>query len=409
MSYEQLTANLNKTIQQTERQLFLQHLAQTSNFPLMLEIERAKGIYLYDKNGKRYIDIISGISVSNLGHCRLEIVDAVKKQAETYMHLMVYGEYVQSPQVKLSCLLAQNLPEELQSVYLVNSGSEANEGALKLAKRFTGRTEIIAFKNAYHGSTHGALSIMGCEDFKQNFRPLLPDIRFLDFNDCQALNRITEKTACVIIEPIQGEAGIIIPKNNFLQKLRKKCTETGTLLIFDEVQTGFGRTGSLFAFQEFGVTPDIMTLAKGMGGGMPIGAFIASNEIMNSLTHNPILGHITTFGGHPVSSAAALASLTVLLNENYIETAQEKGELFKELLTHPAISQVRGKGLMLAIELESFEMVQKIIKKCLEYGLITDWFLFNSKSIRIAPPLIITKNQIKEICSVFNRALSTIQ
>ncbi len=389
----------------SNRQLFLQHVGQTSDFPLQLKIDRAKGIYMYDADGKSYIDLISGVSVSNVGHLHPSVVNAVQKQAETYMHLMVYGEYIQSPQVTYAKILTDFLPEKLSSVYFVNSGSEAIEGALKLAKRFTGRSEIIAFKNAYHGSTHGALSVMGNEDFKNSFRPLLPDIRFLDFNDEKSILQISEKSACLLVEPIQGEGGIRVPEDNFLQKLRKRCDETGTLLIFDEIQTGFGRTGSLFAFQEFNVVPDIMAIAKGMGGGMPIGAFVSSNEIMSVFKTNPVLGHITTFGGHPVSCAAAIASLKIIINEKLHETVKQKGQLFRDLLEHPQIKEIRGVGLFMAVELKDFEQVKKVIDIAVTKGLVTDWFLFHDSAFRIAPPLIITENQIKEACNILLKAI----
>ena len=389
----------------SQRHLFLEHVGQTSDFPLEIEIERAKGIYLFDKNNKPYIDLISGVSVSNIGHLHEKVVEAVKKQAETYMHLMVYGEYIQSPQVVFAEKISKILPGELNSTYFVNSGSEAVEGALKLAKRYTGRTEIISFKNAYHGSTHGALSVMGNEEFKNSFRPLLPDVKFLTFNLEQELEEISNKTACVIVEPIQGEAGIRIPQNDFLKKLRKKCDETGTLLIFDEIQTGFGRIGSFFASMEFDVVPDIMTIAKGMGGGMPIGAFISTNEIMSCLKTNPILGHITTFGGHPVSCAAAVATLDVLNNENLIADVKRKGELFRKYLTHPQIREIRGVGLFMAVELKDFTQVKKVIDKSIEKGLITDWFLFHDSAFRIAPPLIITDDEIVKACNILNESI----
>ncbi|NOQ27468.1 MAG: aminotransferase class III-fold pyridoxal phosphate-dependent enzyme [Bacteroidales bacterium] len=384
----------------SQRQLFLEHVGQTSDFPLQLEIERAQGIYMFDRNNKSYIDLISGVSVSNLGHVHPEVVKAIKTQAEKYMHLMVYGEYIQTPQVEFAEKLTSLLPEKLNSVYFVNSGSEAIEGALKLAKRYTGRSEMISFKNAYHGSTHGALSVMGNEEFKNSFRPLLPNVNFINFNSIDDLKLISEKTACVLIEPIQGEAGIRLPQNDYLKELRKKCDETGTLLIFDEIQIGFGRTGSLFAFQEYDVVPDIFTIAKGMGGGMPIGAFVSSNDIMSSFKTNPILGHITTFGGHPVSCAAACASLDVLLNENIIEKVKSKGELFKKYLNHPEIKEIRGIGLFMAVELRDFNHVKKVIDIAVEKGLVTDWFLFHDSAFRIAPPLIITEEQIKEACGI---------
>ncbi len=390
------------------RSLFLQHVAQTSETPVGLEVERAEGIFIYDYSGKAYLDLISGVSVSSIGHCNPKVVDAVKVQAEKYMHLMVYGEYIQTPQVEYAQLLAKQLPETLSQVYFVNSGSEANEGALKLAKRYTGRTELVGFVNAYHGSTHGALSMMGDELFKNAFRPLLPDTRHLPFNNIESLDQISSRTAAVLVEPQQGEAGAIVPNHDFLVALRKKCNETGALLIFDEVQTGFGRSGSLFAFQRFGVTPDIFTIAKGMGGGMPIGAFVSSKEIMQCLKTNPVLGHITTFGGHPVSCAAALATLNVLLESNYIEEVASKEELFRKRLVHPKIQEVRGVGLLLAVELGSASMVQKVIKGALNRGILLDWFLFCDTAFRIAPPLIITSDQIEMACKALLEAIDEV-
>ena len=384
----------------TQRQLFLQHNAQTSTTPLLLEFVKAKGIYLFDSEGKKYMDLIAGIGVSNVGHCHDDVVNAVKQQAETYMHLMVYGEFVQSPQVNFAKALADVLPTTLNCTYFVNSGTEAVEGAMKLAKRFTNRTQIIACKNSYHGSTQGALSLMGNEEFKQAYRPLLPDISFFDFNQTADLEKITSATAAVFIETIQGEAGIRVPSKVYLNALRKKCTETGTLLIFDEIQCGFGRTGTLFAFEHFEIIPDVLLLAKGIGGGMPIGAFISSKEIMAVFTENPILGHITTFGGHPVSCAAGLATLNTILKENLVAEVNKKGELFKALLQHPVIKEVRGKGLMLAVEFDSYETNKAIIDACIADGIITDWFLHCSNSMRIAPPLIITEQEIREACEV---------
>ncbi|HRP61468.1 MAG TPA: aspartate aminotransferase family protein, partial [Vicingus sp.] len=390
----------------TQRSLFLQHVAQTSDFPLCLEIEKAEGMYMTDVDGKTYLDLISGISVSNLGHRHPNVINAVKEQLEKYTYLMVYGEFVQSPQVKLAQLLCSQLPSPLNSCYFVNSGSEANEGAMKLAKRYTGRKEIISFKNAYHGSTQGCLSIIGGNDFKKPFEPLLPNITQIAFNNENDLAKITEKTACVVVEPIMGEAGIIAPQNNFLQKLRARCTETGALLIFDEIQTGFGRTGKLFALEHFGVVPDILTLAKAMGGGFPIGAFVSSNAIMSSLKNNPILGHITTFGGHPVSCAAAFANLhTLLTDKELISSVAQKEQLFKQLLVHPSIKEVRSFGLMLAIEFDSFETNKAIIDKCIEKGVLTDWFLFNDKSLRIAPPRITTSKEIEWACKIILEAI----
>ena len=392
----------------TQRQLFLNHVAQTSNAPLLLEIEKAEGVYLFGPNGEKYLDLISGISVSNLGHRHPAVVQAIKNQLDQYMHLMVYGEYVQAPQTKLAKLLAENLPEQLQNVYFTNSGAEATEGTLKLAKRYTGRSEIISFKNAYHGSTHGALSVIGSEDFKNAYRPLLPDVKQLRFNNEEDLKHITSKTACVIIEPIQAEAGILVPEQQYLKALRKKCTETGALLILDEVQTGYGRTGKLFAHEHFEIVPDIMTLAKGMGGGMPLGAFISSKKIMDSLTNNPVLGHITTFGGNAVCCAAGLATLETLLKENYIAEVPAKEALFKKHLKHPKIKAFRSKGLLITIEFDDFDFNKAVIDECIKNGVITDWFLFASNCLRIAPPLIITKEEIIKACEIIVTAIETI-
>jgi len=392
------------------RQLFLEHLAQTSESPLMLEITKAEGVFLFGPDGKKYFDLISGISVSNLGHGNPMVVKAVQNQAADFMHLMVYGEYIQKPQVELTAQLTRLLPENLNSVYLVNSGSEAVEGALKLAKRFTGRSEIVAFKSAYHGSTHGALSVMGCEEQKRNYRPLLPDVRLLNFNSIADLEQITTRTACVIIEPIQGEGGIRLPNVDFLRKLKQQCRDTGALLIFDEIQTGMGRTGSMFAFQRFGVIPDILLLAKAFGGGMPLGAFVSSKEIMRVLTHNPILGHITTFGGHPVSCAAAIASLNFLAQEKVIEQVELKGSIIAEALAkHPKVKEVRRAGLMMAVELGTFDRVQALIKYGLDHGYILDWFLFCNTAVRIAPPLIITVDECRTVANLIVEGLNAIQ
>jgi len=393
----------------TQRQLFLQHIGQTSPNPLLLEITSAKGIYFYDVSGKRYIDLVSGVSVSNLGHNHEAVVSAVKEQVDKYMHLMVYGEFIQAPQVQLAHLLASVLPGNLECTYFVNSGSEANEGALKLAKRYTGRHNIISFKNAYHGSTHGSLSVMGGEQYKQAYRPLLPGVQFLDFNNPQQLEQIDESVACVIIEPIQGEAGVVVPSFNFMQSLRNRCSETGTLLIFDEVQTGFGRIGTMFAMDHFNVFPDIVTFAKGLGGGMPIGAFVSSKKIMDSFMSNPVLGHITTFGGHPVCCAAALASLKVLTEQKeIIALVSHKGARFKEKLVHQKIESVRGLGLFLAVDVNNSKTVWDFIYKAAEKGIITDPFLFNETSIRIAPPLIISNDEIDEACQLIISVLDEI-
>ncbi len=387
-----------------QRQLFLQHLAPTSTSPLLLEIERASGCEMYAPNGKSYLDLISGISVSNVGHCHPEVVEAVTDQVQRYMHLMVYGELIQTPQVNLAKALTELLPESLNSVYFVNSGSEAIEGAMKLAKRYTGRHEIIAFNNAYHGSTQGALSIIGSEYFRNSYRPLLPSVKHLNYNSKIEINLITEKTACVIIEAIQGEAGVVVPERGYLTALAERCHHTGTLLVMDEIQTGFRRTGSLMAFMNEQMVPDILVLAKGMGGGMPIGAFIASNELMSCFADNPVLGHITTFGGHPVSCAAALASLKIV-NEIKEEEILRKGELFKSLLVHPYIKSVLGKGLLLSVEFENEEINKQVIHSCLENGVFTDWFLFAPHKMRIAPPLIIEDHQIFMACEVILKSI----
>jgi acetylornithine/succinyldiaminopimelate/putrescine aminotransferase len=389
----------------SNRELFFRYLGQTSDFPLAVEIELAEGVYMYGTGGKRYLDLISGISVSTIGHRHPRVVQAIKDQADKYMHLMVYGEFVQSPQVKLAEKLVQHLPQPLDNVYLVNSGSEATEGALKLAKRHTGRTEIVSFRNAYHGSTQGSLSIMGDERLKKAFRPLLPDVRILDYNQVDQLGQISSKTACVIAETIQGEAGAIVPSIAFMRALRARCNETGALLILDEIQTGFGRTGKLWGFEHFGIVPDILMLAKGMGGGMPVGAFIASAEIMRSLTHTPVLGHITTFGGNAVCAAAALANMEVTTEGRLWEQVEEKERLFRQMLKHPAIKGIRGKGLMLAVEFENFDQNKRIIDRCLEMGVLTDWFLFADNCLRIAPPLIITPEQIAGSCEVILKAI----
>ncbi|MDN3204615.1 aspartate aminotransferase family protein [Algoriphagus sediminis] len=380
------------------RQLFLQHLAQTTDFPLLIEIEKAEGIYMFGPNGQKYIDLISGIGVSNVGHRHPEVVKAAKDQMDKYMHLMVYGEYVQSPQSLLAKALTDTLPKKLDNVYLVNSGSEAIEGAMKLAKRHTGRPNIISCVDAYHGSSHGALSVGGNEIFKRNYRPLLPGISHIVYGGFADLEKIDKDTAAVFIETIQGEAGIKVARKEYFQALRRKCNETGTLLVCDEIQCGFGRTGKFWAFEHFDIIPDIVCCAKGMGGGMPIGAFIAPKEIMHTFANNPILGHITTFGGHPVSCAASLATIKVLQDEKLIEGVENKANLFKELLVHPSIKSIRNKGLMMAVEFESFEVLKPIIDTAIENGVITDWFLFCDDAMRIAPPLIITEDQIREAC-----------
>jgi putrescine aminotransferase len=387
------------------RQLFLSHLAQTTDFPLMLEIERAEGVYMYGPEGKSYMDLISGIGVSNVGHRHPKVIQAIQAQLDKYLHLMVYGEYVQSPQVKLAKALCETLPSSLNNVYLVNSGSEAVEGALKLAKRYTNRREIISCVNAYHGSSHGSLSVGGNEIFKRAYRPLLPGIKNVVYGSFNQLNEITKDTAAVILETIQGEAGIRVACKEYFQSLRKKCNETGTLLILDEIQAGFGRTGKFWAFEHFEIEPDILVCAKGMGGGMPIGAFIANQNVMGAFKNNPLLGHITTFGGHPVSAAASLATIEIIKDEKLLEEVEEKADLFKKLLVHPKIKSIRNKGLMMAVEFESFEILKPIIDRAIEKGVITDWFLFCDDAMRIAPPLVITLEEIKKACRIILNAI----
>lgn len=389
----------------TNRQIFLQHIAQTSESPYLLEISHAEGIFLYGPDGKPYVDLISGVSVSNLGHRHPEVVRAIKDQLDRYMHLMVYGEYIQAPQVRLAALLNEILPPALNCTYFVNSGSEAVEGALKLAKRYTGRFKTIAFNRAYHGSTGAALSVMGDESFKNAFRPLIPGTTFLDFNDFGGLDQIDALTACVIIEPIQGEGGIILPEDGFLQEIRDRCDKAGVLLIYDEIQTGMGRTGSMFAFEHWDTVPDILLLAKGFGGGLPLGGFISSAEIMSVFKSNPVLGHITTFGGHPVSCAAGLANLEVLLREDLIKSVPGKEKQFRDQLKHQAIKEIRGMGLFLGVELGDSEKVQKLISLAKEEGIISDWFIFHDTAFRIAPPLIITPQQIKDVCGRLQKLL----
>lgn len=387
------------------RPLFLRHVAQTSDIPILLEIERAEGSFLYDTSGKPYLDLIAGISVSVLGHRHPVVVDAVKEQADKYLHTLVYGEYILSPQVQLAKMLADHLPPSLDSVYFVNSGSEATEGAMKLAKRYTRRAEIIACREAYHGSTQGAASLMSPKFFTRAFHPLLPGIRHIDFNCESDLEKITAKTACVILETVQAEAGVHLPKGDFLKKLRHRCTEVGALLVLDEIQVGYGRTGSLWAFEQYGIVPDVLLLAKGMGGGMPIGAFVASGEVMQALSFDPPLGHITTFGGHPVCCAAALVTLKYLTGSDLIQKVPEKEALFRQLLVHPAIREVRSAGLLIAVEIGDFSALRKVILECLANGVVTDWFLFNDRSLRIAPPLTISEEEIRQACSVIQDAV----
>ena len=389
----------------SNRQLFLSNLAQTTDFPLAIEIVKAEGIYLYGPKGERYLDLISGIGVSNVGHCHPKVVAAIHEQVDQYLHVMVYGEYIQSPQTQLAKALVDTLPAGLDNVYLVNSGSEAIEGALKLAKRYTNRRELISCTDAYHGSSQGALSVGGNELFKRAYRPLLPGTSQIFYGSFSDLEKITSDTAAVVIETIQGEAGIRVACTAYFQALRARCTETGTLLILDEIQAGFGRTGTFWAFEQFDIVPDILVCAKGMGGGMPIGAFIANKELMGVFKNNPLLGHITTFGGHPVSAAASLATLKVLQEENLIEQVAAKANLFRSLLIHPQIKAIRNQGLMMALEFESFDVLKPIIDRAIQLGVITDWFLFCDDSMRIAPPLTITTEQIQEACALILQAI----
>ncbi len=391
------------------RSLFYQHCAQTSPTPLELEIIKAEGVYLFDQNHKKYIDLISGISVSNVGHCHPKVVKAIHEQVDKYMHLMVYGEYIYSPQVKLAKKLSSILPSHLNTTYFVNSGSEAIEGAIKLARKHTQRSELISCNNAYHGSTLGALSIMGNEEYKNSFQPLIPSTKLIRFGEIEDISLITKHTAAIVIESVQAEAGIRQAKPEFWQKLQQKCAETGTLIICDEIQTGIGRTGKMFGFQYANFSPDIITLAKGFGGGLPIGAFVTSSKIMSSFTNNPILGHISTFGGNPVTTVAALATLEVIEEENILPSIPQKADLFKKYLEKaPHVIDFRQAGLFMALEFDSFETNKKIIDICLSKGLITDWFLFDSKSMRIAPPLTISIEEIEISCKIIMDVLKNL-
>ena len=389
----------------TNRHLFLNHVGQTSPAPLALEIVKAKGCKLIDVNGKEYIDLIGGISVCNVGHCHPKVVQAVQQQVEQYMHIMVYGELVETPQVAYAKKLTEHLPSSLNSVFFTASGSEATEGAMKLAKRITGRTQIVSFKNSYHGSTQGALSIMGDEYWRNAFRPLLPGILQLQYNSFEDLDNITEQTACVIAETVQAEAGVLVPQNGWLTALRNRCTQTGTLLVLDEIQCAFGRNGSLFAFEQFNVVPDILLLGKALGGGMPLGAFVSDKKLMDALTHNPVLGHINTFGGHPVCCAAGLAAFNVLLDEKLIDTVKTKEQLFLSLLHHPKIKAVRSCGLMIAVEFDSFEINKKNIDALIVQAVFTDWFLFAANCLRIVPPLVISEGEIIIACTKLKQVL----
>ena len=394
------------------RQLFFEHVGQTSDFPIGLEVERAEGVWLYGPNGQRWIDLISGVSVSNVGHNNPVVVNAICDQAHTYLHLMVYGEIIESPQVRYATRMAELLPPSLQSVYFVNSGSEAVEGALKLAKRYTGRTELVSMRRAYHGSTHGSMSMMGApegEEWKGAFRPLLPDVQAVEFNDFSELERITRRTACVLAEPVQGEAGVRPPRPGYLEALRRRCDEVGALLIFDEIQTGMGRTGRLFAMQKYGVTPDIVCLAKAFGGGMPLGAFVARHEVMDTLQENPALGHITTFGGHPVCCAAGLAALNYLVDNKVVERVETKGALYEMLLKdHPAVREIRRSGLLLAVELGESAKLYRIMELFREAGILSDWFLFCDTAFRISPPLTISEDEVRESAALIRSCLDRL-
>ena len=392
----------------TNRQLFLNHVGQTSDAPLCINIVKAEGSKMWDANGKEYIDLIAGISVCNIGHCHLKVVKAIKEQVDKYLHIMVYGELIENPQVEYATLLTQHLPSTLNSVFYTASGSEATEGAMKLAKRFTNRSQIISFKNSYHGSTQGALSVMGSEYWQQAFRPLLPDELQMHYNNFEDLEKITERTACVIAETIQAEAGVLKPQNGWLKALRDKCNSTGTLLVLDEIQCGFGRNGTLWAFEQFYVVPDILLLGKALGGGMPLGAFVADKQIMDSFTHNPVLGHINTFGGHPVSCAAGLAAFKVLTEEKLYENVFAKEKMFRSLLHHPSIKNISSAGLMMAVEFDSFETNKKIIDTLIEQGVFTDWFLFCAHAFRICPPLNISEGEIEEACKIIISVLNKI-
>ena len=383
-----------------QRELFFKHLGQTSPSPLALEIVRAEGVYLYDADGKKYLDAIGGISVCNTGHRHPDVIQAIRDQADRYLHILVYGELIQSPQVSYAQQLASHLPPNLQTVFFTNSGTEATEGAMKLAKRITGRTEIVGFERSYHGSTQGALSLMGEEYWRNAFRPLLPGISHLQFNDPSDLEMITERTACVIAETVQAENGVIRPDKEWIKSLRKKCTDTGSLLILDEIQVGFGRTGTLWGFEQYDIVPDMILLGKALGGGLPLGAFVASKSMMDAFTNQPVLGHITTFGGHPLSCAAGMAAMKALSNEHLILQVARKERLFLEQLVHPSIKSVRSAGLLIAIEFDNFETNKRIIDGCIASGLLTDWFLFASNCLRIAPPLTISDDEIREICQI---------
>ncbi|PQA93383.1 Acetylornithine/succinyldiaminopimelate/putrescine aminotransferase [Chryseobacterium piscicola] len=385
---------------------FFKYQAQTTQFAAGFEVEKAVGTYIYGTDGRKYLDFVAGVSANTLGHSHPKIVNAIKEQAEKYLHVMVYGEYAQEKPVALCELMAESIPDPLEVTYLVNSGAEAIDGALKLAKRYTGREEIISMKDAYHGNTHGALSVSGNEYHKREFRPLLPMVNFIEFNNEQDFFKITEKTACVIAETIQGAAGFLMPSENYFRNLKKRCEEVGALLILDEIQPGFGRTGKLFAFEHYGIVPDILVMGKGMGGGVPVGAFMSSKKIMETLSHSPKLGHITTFGGNPLIAASSHATLKEVLDSGLMNETDAKEKLFRDLLVHPKINNINGKGLMLAVNLGSPEFTIQIAKKCMEKGLIVFWQLYRNEYMRISPPLTITEAEIREGCAIILDALN---
>lgn len=385
---------------------FFKYQAQTTQFAAGFEVEKAAGSYIYGKDGKKYLDFVAGVSANTLGHSHPKIVEAIKTQAEKYLHVMVYGEYAQEMPVKLCQLLAEATPEPLEVTYLVNSGAEAIDGSLKLAKRYTGREEIISFHNSYHGNTHGALSVSGNEYHKREFRPLLPMVNFIHFNEEKDLAKITNKTACVLLETIQGAAGFLVPDKDYLKKLKSRCEEVGALLILDEIQPGFGRTGKLFAFEHFGIVPDILVMGKGMGGGVPVGAFMSSRQIMEALSHSPKLGHITTFGGNPLIAAASYATLKEVLNSGLMDEVAEKEKLFRDLLFHPKIKNINGKGLMLAVNLGSPEYTLDVAKRCMEKGLVVFWQLYRNEYMRISPPLTLSLDEIREGCEIILSVLN---
>lgn len=385
---------------------FFKYQAQTTQFAAGFEVEKAEGSYIYGKDGRKYLDFVAGVSANTLGHSHPKILEAIKAQAEKYLHVMVYGEYAQEMPVKLCQLLAEATRNPLEVTYLVNSGAEAIDGSLKLAKRYTGREEIVSFKNSYHGNTHGALSVSGNEYHKREFRPLLPMVTFIGFNDEKDLEKITEKTACVIMETIQGAAGFLVPENDYLKKLKARCEKVGALLILDEIQPGFGRTGKLFAFEHYGIVPDILVMGKGMGGGVPVGAFMSSRQIMETLSHSPKLGHITTFGGNPLIAASSFATLKEVLESGLMNEVDEKEKLFRELLVHPKIKNINGRGLMLAVNLGTPEYTLDVAKRCMEKGLVVFWQLYRNEYLRISPPLTLSLDEIREGCRIIIEVLN---